>query len=404
MKKLFKPFIIALFAIALISAPALACPDGNCTPTVNSDIGPRAEINGSITITPLYSDFQATVDGVIVAAPGNTDQYQALGTADANLRADAAASGKDSYERVWVRTGRHFWDGHYEDVLVPGESEAYGRSVLSLSSDVDVHTNGIQTNGLAYTAVKGTTTLDIDGNAWAEGTDGCLQTATIDTNGSLSAYAYGRSQSGSFNGSNSLPGAAAYGSGLTTVDFTGNEADSSNHDSLFGLLPNKASVDFDTTITVNQGLFTSSYLSEDGRTSANFAFVGGGSAQSALGVDESILGFNTDMDNISLTGIHASGKVGQYGLATDGNGAFAYGSSHAFFSGANGGVESIPGNTYCIPFVGHITEASPGQIANVGGFAVVNGYNNVSVQPNLITVTSVQHAYSTTGNSGHIAD
>jgi len=392
MKNLFKYLIAIMFVFTLFAMPVMACEDGNCLPTVTSDVQPGVEIHSNVQ-DPKSSDWA-----------GN------WGTADVTLNADAVATGKDSYktERNWVDGPYYNWRGQLKDgwhletqeVLVPGESEAYGRNELTLSSDVDIHTNGEQTFGFSYTGVKATTKLDVDGVAWAEGTDGCPQTASIDLEGSLSSFATGRSQSGSFDGVNSLPGAVAYGYGLTTVNFIGNEADSSNHDSLFGLLPNKASVDFDTTITVNQGLFTSSYVSKDGTTTANFAFISGGSAQSALGVDESLFGFNLKMDNIQLTGIHASGTVGQYGLATDGNGAFAYGSSHASFSGAIGSIESIPGRTYDLGCLGSYTEASPGQIANVGGYAVVGGYNNVSVLPNSVTVTSVQYGHSTTGNSG----
>ena len=378
MKKLFTYFTAVLFVFVLFTAPAMSCDD--CVPTTNADVEAGVGIYGTITINPDGSDL---IGGTYLQDPASNDTAGNFGTADVTLDADAFATAKDTYKRVWVRTGRCFWNGRYENVLVPGEAEAYGRNVLTLSSDVDVCTNGPQDDGLSYTGVKATTKLDIDGVAWAEGTNGCPQKASIDVNGSISAYAYGNSFSGDKFGAF----ASAGGSGLTTVDFEGHEYDFSEHGGWF-CSPNKAEVDFHSTITVDQGLFTASYVNEAGTIAANFAFVGGGNAELNLGRDGWF-----GRDDIELTGIQATGKVGQSGFAFDG-GAYAMGNSQAFFNGAYGSVETTSGGCF---------SASPDQTANVGGYAVVTGYNNVSVQSNLITVTSVQHANATTGNSGHVS-
>ena len=342
--------------------------------------------------------------GEVVQDPASDDWAGNLGTANVTLNADASATGKDTYKTVRVKVGKVWvercWGGYwkniyeYRTITIPGVSESYERNELTLSSNVDVHTNGLQTDGLSYTRVKATTTLDIDGVAWAKGTNGCPQNASIDVNGSITAYAYGNSlvdhTSGAF--------ANAGGSGLTTVDFIGHEQDASNHGGWFS--PNKASVDFHSTIAVDQKLFTASYVSKDGTTAANLAFVGGGNAELSLGADKTgfITGWVYDRDDIQLTGIHAAGKVSQSGRAIDGN-AVAEGNSQASFNGANGSFETIPGDTH---LWGCVQLPSAGMTANVGGYAVVTGYNNVSVQPNSITVTSVQHAKATTGNSGSV--
>ena len=418
---MFKKFLVVslVACMSLFAGNAFAqgdCEGPNCEPTVNADIEPAVDIHGSITIVPGGNDL---VIGFPESAIQHTNSGPVggnFGTADVVLNADAAATGQDTEKFVgYEYTGdgekgdpgwyRHKWSwvgdalkpggtngkswtflgtdrtALYE--LIPGVSESFGRNELTLTSDVNILSNSPQSSGLAYTIVDATTRLDIEGVAWAKGTDGCPQTASIDVDGSLTAYAYG----GSFSEGLTEAYAGAYGSGLTTVSFTGHEQDASNYGGWFS--PNKASVDFDSTITVSQKGFFASYTSPDGATAANLAFVGGGNAQSTLGSDATLFNWFAK-DNIQLTGIEAAGKVGQEGRAIQG-GAIAYGNSQASFSGANGSVETIPGGCF---------SGSPGQTANVGGYAVVAGYNNVNVQNNMIKVTSVQYSKATTGNSG----
>ncbi len=348
-----KKILMLVVSFMFVASMAWAeCP--GCNPTVTA--GVATEI----------------IDNGLVHDPASNGYAGNTGAANVTLNVDAFATGRDSYKWKWS-----WWSWDY--VLVPGEAEADGTAKLNLTSDVDIYTNGQQPDGLAFTGVKAKTILDIDGVVWAKGTDGCLQEASIGINGSISAEAYGNSFSGDEYGAF----ASAGGTGVTTVYFNGYEQDTSTYGGWFS--SNTAKVDFDSRITVDQKLFTASYVSPDGSTSANFACVGGGSAESELGRD----GWFGGRDNIQLNGITASGQVGQAGKAING-GSVAYGASNASFSGAYGSVQTIPGY-WC--------SSSSGQTANVGGYAVVTGYNNVSVNGNSITVTSKQHAKATTGNT-----
>ena len=430
MKKLLVLSLVA--AMAIFGTNAFATPPCNgpaCEQVLANPTG-NGEIHGTITIVP---NGQNIATGASVQHPDSNSQGGNLGTADVIFTSNAAASGKDvvyySGKDVHYHKGRvdeatgywlnpqtgdveeHEWTvthqtgfftkTYYHGVwkylgknenIIEGEATAVAHNQLTLTSDVDVISNSPQTSGLAYTKVHATTTLDIDGYAKAEGTDGCLQEASVDVAGSVSAYAYGNSFSGNFAGAY----AEAGGSGLTTVSFVGHEQDASNYGGWFS--PNEAYVDFDSTITVDQKGFFASYVKPDGTFAGNLAYVGGGNARLDLGSDGSFLGFVYDRDDIQLTGITASGEVGQQSRAI-GGGAVASGDSNAYFSGANGSVETIPGNqVWCF------TEASPGQTANVGGYAFAAGYNNVNVQGNMIQVTSHQVAYATTGNSGPVID
>jgi len=380
----------------------------------------------------LDCDAQATADiqpgvaltGAWVNADGNDAWAGGQGKAEATLDANASATGQDvvyySGKDIHYHNGRpdeatgywvnqstgeveeHEWtvthtSGYFskkyyhgtwkylgeEQHVIAGEAEAFGRNELYMTPSVTVLTNGPQDDGLSLTKVHATNTLEIDGLAWAKGTDGCPQEATIETQGTLTSYGYGNSFSGDPNGAYASAGA----SGATTVGFIGHEQDASNY-GFFS--PNKAEVDFSTTITVDQRLISASYVSPDGTLAGNVAYVGGGYAQSNLGNDGSLFGFVYDRDNIELTGIQANGNADQYSRAI-GAGGIAEGGSSASFRGAVGNVTTIQGG-WCSP--------SPGQTANVGGYAFVAGYNNVDVQANSIRVTSVQYSKATTGNSG----
>lgn len=354
----------------------------DCVPTATAEAHPNIEISGSW-----------------VTAPGSTDWAGGQATSSMTMSGDAYANGMDYIEESceWVPgywTGKpwrskYVW-GHFETIetFIAGFAEASGfnnEPAVSMSSDVDINTNGPQVNGLSFTTVTATSTVALDASVWAKGTKGCPQTAFIEVEGSLGAFAYGNSFSGVPLGSEGQvngPYAKAGGSGKTTVSFAGTESDYSTN--------GMAYVDFDSTITVEHSLVSKSFVSEDGTTSWNFAKTAGGSAELTRGND-GFLGMGKD--NIDLTGIAAEGSVFQSGMAAGSN-SFAFGSSSASFTGANGSVASIPGrDIFCV------TLPSPGMTANVGGHAVVKGYNNITTNPGTLSVTSNQYAYATTGNT-----
>jgi len=380
-----KKFMIAIclsFMLMFAGNAMATCPGGDCyTPQAGAIVQPNSTIAGDVVIAPVNNQWGSEWAG-------------GAATANATLSGYGEAKAKDSFKRVkvydkpvwhegyykrffcWKRwvPGYYTYPYHYEYQKVAGVAEAYGETELTMSSKVKVLTNGPQYNaGLSYTFVSATSKLDVDGVVWAKGTKGCLQEASLNLNGNLSAMAMGNSYVEGHNSSF----AQAYGEGMTTVYFQGHEYDSSTWD--------KAFVDFNSDIKVNQKLFATSYVSPDGTTSANFAKVWGGSAELYLGRD----GW-CDKDNIDLTGISAKGRVNQSGMATNGAGSYAYGGSSAYFKGAVGSVN--PGRAWC----------GPDQVANVGGYAVVAGYNNVSSSNGSLTVTSKQWAKATTGNSGQV--
>lgn len=123
-------------------------------------------------------------------------------------------------------------------------------------------------------------------------------------------------------------------------------------------------------VFVEQDLFVTSYVSKDGMTTFNFGKVTGGEAK-AFG-------------DVNIFGIRAKGSVSQEGMAADGYGAFAYGNSSASFEGAKG----------------YVYENRCGIQANVGGLAVVSGYNNIQHNGNSVSISSHQTAFATTGNGG----
>jgi hypothetical protein len=301
----------------------------------------------------------ATINQAVIA-DGSDGMNGGKAVGDFTVKGDGFATGKD--QKIW------FWS-------IPGEAEADGKADPTMSADVKVLTNGKQLNGgLSYSFVKATAEADISGKVSAKGNQGCLQTAYIEADGSIGAFVYGGSYSEGTNGAFAQAG----GSGQTTVDFYGWEYDQS----YLGLFGNKASVDFDSQIEVNQSLMSFSYVSPDGTKAGNFAYVGGGNAELNLGRDGWF-----GRDNIDLTGINAWGSVGQYSMATNGFGSSAYGGSAAYFSGANGFVDY------------EAKRCGPDQTANVGGYALVKGYNQVIQGGSSVTVVSHQYGYATTGNT-----
>jgi hypothetical protein len=314
---------------------------------------------------------------VVLLSPDNTDFNGGFANGEFTVRGEAHATGRDTYDKVWVRTG--WFKGYWDYKFNAGEALAIGVTNPTMKSSVDVFTNGLQNTGLSYSFVKATSELDIKGNLSAEGDQGCLQKADIFTYGDLGANVYGSSYTYGPNGSL----AEAFGTGTTTVGFFGHDSDESTYGFL-GLFPNKAEVDFNSNIQVDQSVLTFSYVSPDGTKAGNLAFVGGGNAELNLGWD-GIFGH----DNIDLTNIRANGLVSQVNQAVGSN-AVAFGSSIASFNNAVGYTESNRG--LC----------GPDQIANVGGMAIVGGYSNVVAGNGTLTVTSSQFAYATTGNNAPV--
>jgi len=352
MKKLLGVVLTALLIFGGAGSAMATWCGGNPCKDVTASALPGAEVHQAIT------------------APGSDGMNGGKAVGDFTIGGEAQASGKDRTVTHWRNTR---WEHTH---FYAGEATALGIVNPTMESHVVVFTNGKQLNsGLSYSFVKSTSELSINGEVWAKGNDDCLQTASIFVEGSLGAFAYGGSYVEGPNGAY----AHASGWGQTTVGFVGHESDSSTY-GFFG--PNKAKVDFDSAVEVEQSILNLSYVSPDGATAANFAFVGGGSAELNLGRD-GLFG----QDNINLTGIQATGSVAQNALATNGFGSFAYGGSSAYFSGAMGNVNSPRG--WC----------GPDQTANVGGYAVVGGYNNVTAGPGSLSVTSVQFGHATTGNS-----
>ena len=203
----FKKLLVLTLSITLLfgigNAWAGDCLD--CDAQATADVQPAVGIHGSISIVPGGWDLVIGWPTSVVQDPASNGSGN-FGTADVILNADASATGMD---KVKMTGYEYFGDGekgdpgwyqhksgwtqykqggtngkswtflgeHRREVYetIPGVSEAFGRNQLTLTSDVDIHSNSPQTSGLAYTGVHATTMLDIDGVAWAEGTDGCPQ-------------------------------------------------------------------------------------------------------------------------------------------------------------------------------------------------------------------------------------
>jgi len=393
---MFKKLLVVVCAALFLTVGAgSAMAFGDCGGEPCTDVTASALPNGQIS--------QA------ITAPGSDGMNGGKAVGDFVVGGEAQATGKKVivgyeysgagekgdpgyYQHKWGRvqfkpggTNGRSWTflGTTEIPIWKGEATAFGIANPTMTSSVNILTNGKQFNsGLSYSFVKSTSEANIDGKVWAKGTQGCLQTADIWVEGSLGAYAYG----GSYVEGPNDAFAEANGWGQTTVGFVGHDSDQSTY-GFFG--PNKASVDFSSSVEVEQSILNLSYVSPDGTTAANFAYVGGGSASLNRGSDASLFDW-FGQDNINLTGIEATGAVAQNAMATNGYGSFAYGGSSAYFSGAVGNVESTRG--WC----------GPDQTATVGGMAVVGGYNNVTTSPGSVSVTSVQFGHATTGGSGPV--
>jgi len=383
MKKFFKSLVISLAMIGLVASTSFANgvvfePAGfyehsqtgaikwkDKHPAGQSEWNLIKEVNADVGI---YVNPVNQILGDKVIADGTiTDWAGGVATANVTLEGEGFATGADG------------WAGYYRPRFVAGWAYANGSAILTMKSFVDIDTNGVQQTGTSHTDVLATSSLDINGWVYAKGNDGNIQSVEMSVEGSLSSIAWGNSKSVGPNGSFAQAG----GSGITTTNFFGIETDYSTHGGWFS--SNKALVDFNSNIIVNQEFYSESFVSPNGDTSRNYAFVGGGDAKLTLGYD-GIFG----RDNIDLKGIQAKGEVLQSGMATNGLGSYASGNSSASFSGAVGNISTISG-WRIFP--------SPGQTANVNGYATVSGYNNVVTTPSSVTVTSIQSGYATTGNT-----
>jgi hypothetical protein len=403
---MFKKLLVSLMVVGLVigfTGQGMACVGEACA-DAKSDVNPESVVSGQVAsadntiLNGGFANGDFTVKGKAYATGKDTEKWVKVQDTEpsgtlwqkkhGNLRTPCYRNPcekpfqwhpQPQENNEWEFVGFKY-DTHWEKQVIKGEALAIGTTNPTMKSSVDVFTNGTQHNGgLSYSFVKTTSELDIKGNLSAEGDQGCLQTAYIEAFGSLGASVYGSSNVLGPNGSFAQAG----GVGTTTVGFYGYESDESIYGPIFGLFPNKAEVDFNSNIQVDQSVLNLSYVSPDGTKAGNFAFVGGGSAELNLGRD-GLFG----QDNINLTGIQANGLVNQHSQATNGINAYAYGGSTASFSGAVGSIEPYRG--WC----------GPDQIANVGGMAVVGGYNNVVTGNGSLTVTSFQFGYATTGDNG----
>lgn len=375
MKRIIGILLISLMTVCMAVGVSFACDDCD-NPDVVATATPLSVLNGDVISTPSHDMAGGSATGINVTLEGYGE-----------------ATGIDTYNREFVvdyyKWG--FWPvGHYENVLVPGTAEVHGTTELDLTSNLFVLSKGEKLDGLSFTYAKNTAVLDITAEVWAKGNDGCTQEAWLDIEGDIASNISARSFSGApidysdpANPVVTGPYAAADGSGYTVASIAGHEEDYSSYGGFCS--PNKAFVDFDSTLKVKQDIFTASYVSKDGLTAGNFATIKGGDAGLYLGRD-GFLGLGTD--NIELTGIKSSGQVSQKSLATDGM-STAFGGSYAFFKNANGTVNPAVNFALC----------GPNQTANGTGQALVFGYNKITKTPTSLNVKSVQYAKSTTGNT-----
>lgn len=294
-------------------------------------------------------------DGIMIVNPDIVYDIEEMGFGTAGskwlkMEGEALATGKD--KRIWF-------------FKIPGFAWADVDLDMMISVCTLVFSNGEQLEGgLSFTAVKSIGILDFEGNAIAIGNNGCPQFASVKLKGLFSATAGGYAYSETANGYS-----YTHGEGTTTVFVTAYDSDFDKYG--WFIFPPTAHAKIDGKVIVKQGGFFTAYVSPDGLTSYNFGIVTGGSAM-AFG----------DAD---IHKIKAKGTVSQEALVS-GYGAVAYGSSTASFNGAKGYVYS----TRCFDY------------ANVGGYAVVTGYNNITHNGNNISITSHQTAKASTQNSGWI--
>jgi hypothetical protein len=277
--------------------------------------------------------------------------WATAGGKELEMMAQALATGKD--KRICF-------------FIIPGFAWADVDLELAANIYLSEFTTGemLETGGLSLTYALATGVLNFEGNAIAIGNNGCPQFAEVSLDGifvtSVGAYSLATGPNTSY--------AITNGSGTTAVRISAHDSDFDKYG--WFIFPPVANADISGTVVVKQSVFVSSYVSADGMTTANFGIVTGGEAY-AYG-------------DANLEGIRAKGQMYQGGQAHDGFGSIAYGHSAASFEGARGYTYN---GRYC-------------SYGDVGGMAVVKGYNNVTHDGNSVTITSKQSAFATTGNGG----
>jgi len=385
MKKLL--LVLVVLMTLFVSVPAIACHGPGCNDvTVDADAGvtlinsvlgsyKNSDLAGGYSVASVDAEAMAHATGEDYTTyewdyiPGHWTQdgeagwYQKQhgGQNIGKLKFFPNGHPQPQDNNEWVFVRGIYIPGHFELVKTFHNATAEAGALMKiyqLPPKVCIITTGLKETGLSFTIVHTKAELIALGKAWAEGTPNCPQTAIIDLSGELSAVAYGNSGVEHPNGQSF---AVAGGVGSTTAEFEGYKSDVGK---------GYAEVCLFGTVKVEQNVFASSFVNEAGTYSSNFAMVQGGYAKS--------------MGDLDLTGLTSEGMVVQSGLATNGAGAFAYGSSMAQFSGAEGAIFS-------------------GRCGDVGigaGMAVVSGYNSVVTSPNGISATSFQTGFATTAGVG----
>lgn len=291
--------------------------------------------------------------GIMIVSPDAVYDIKDMGWGSAGGRnltfeGKALATGKDT--RFWF-------------FKIPGFAWANVDFEAAARVCVLVLSNGEQLNGgLSITYSLAIGTLNFKGNAIAIGNDGCPQFAEVKLHGGFVTTASGHAYS-------ETPNAYSYttGEGTTGVMITAYNRDFEKYG--WFIFPPTAKAGIEGTVIVKQDVFVTAYVSPDGLTSYNFGIVRGGEAM-AFG-------------DANIQAIRAKGIVQQASFVS-GYGAAAFGNSTASFNGARGYV------------------SRGGNYANVGGVAVVHGYNNITHTGNSMTITSSHSAFATTGNFGII--
>lgn len=295
--------------------------------------------------------------GVMIVSPFEVVDDKGMGW--------GAAGGKNlTLEARALATGK---DQRFFCFKIPGFAWADVDLNLVMSVYTRVFTTGEQwyTGLPSITYAKAVGTLSFEADAIAMGNKGCPQFADTSLKGIMTTTAGAYSLAVGPNGSYSY----TRGEGTTAVRLRASDSDFDK----FGwwIFPPVAHAGIEGFVLVKQGAFTKAWVSKDGMTTFNFGMVTGGSAIAFGDVD--------------ILGIRAKGSVMQESMAADGMGAYAYGNSSASFQGAKGQVY----NGRC------------GSFANVGGIAMVMGYNNISHSGNSVSITSKHSAFATTGNGGY---
>ena len=293
---------------------------------------------------------KAEIDSKHLVVKNKSMSWGSAGGKDLTLRSRAFATGED--KKVWKWT-------------LDGFAFAHANSEMDANVYVKQFTNGVKNNGgLSFTYAKAIGVLNFDSKAIATGGIGdCPQWAKTELKGAFLASVGAHSLSRGDN----FAYATTWGNGTTGVRVYAYDSEFDNTTHFFGLIPAYADADLSGKVLVTQDILTMSYVKPDGTMTFNFGKIEGGNGY-AFG-------------DANITGVRSSGIISQKGMATDGFGAYASGSSSAQYQGATGYVYG----SRCISG------------ANGSGLAVVTGYNNVVNTGSSVQIKSSQTAFATTG-------